>query len=108
LKKLKDKIDRKSLPEEFMAKWDEFMKLYGFRGPREVDIKTPRYQDNPKIVLQQMQSYSGLDTENSPKAMLERQIADRENAYKSLLEKVKNKKQLQKTVQYTLEFGWLS
>jgi len=105
LEKLKEKIDRKSLPEEFMTKWDEFMKLYGFRGPREVDIKTSRYQDDPKIVLQQMQSYSGLDTENSPKAMLEQQIADRENAYKALLEKVKNKKQLEKQYNILVNLG---
>jgi len=105
LEKLEEKIAKKSLSEEFMAKWDEFMKLYGFRGPREVDIKTPRYQDDPKIVLQQMQSYSGLDTENSPKAMLERQIADRENAYKSLSDKIKNKKQLQKQYNILLNLG---
>ncbi|HDZ89534.1 MAG TPA: hypothetical protein ENH37_02535 [Deltaproteobacteria bacterium] len=105
LEKLQEKIAKRALPEEFMKKWDEFMELYGFRGPREVDIKTPRYHDDPGIVLLQMQGYCGLDRENSPKALLQRQAADREKAYKSLTAKVKNKKELEKQYNILLNLG---
>ena len=105
LEQLEEKIVQKSLPEAFMTRWDDFMNLYGFRGPREVDIKTPRYQDNPQILLQQMQSYLDLGAKNSPKALLEQQIKDREKAYTSLLHKVKNKKHFKKQYNILLNLG---
>ncbi len=102
---LKKKILNRAFSDEFLEKWDEFMKLYGFRGPREVDIKTPRYQDNPEIVIQQMQSYSTLDAGNSPSAVLERQIAGREKAYEALLENIKDKKKLKKLYNVLVNLG---
>jgi len=91
VEELKEKILKRKMPETFMARWDDFMQRFGFRGPREVDVKTPRYQDAPEIVIQQMKSYSALSEEESPRMIMERQAAERERAYGALLKKVNAK-----------------
>ena len=99
------KIQDRNLSDEFMVKWDEFMKRYGFRGPREVDIRTPRYQDDPAIVIRQIQNYRGLPAENSPTAMLEQQAAAREKAYQTLLNHIKDKKKFERLYTVLVNLG---
>jgi len=102
---LRKNILNRDLSDKFLGKWDEFIELYGFRGPREVDIKTPRYQDNHEIIIQQMQSYSTLDATKSPSAILEYQSAAREKAYKVLLANIKDKKKLEKLYNILVNLG---
>ena len=102
---LEQKIRERSLSDEFMGKWDEFIKLYGFRGPREVDIKTPRYQDDPGLVIQHMQNYSTLDDESSPQAILRRQAQAREEAKSALSEHIKDKKKFDKLYNVLVNLG---
>lgn len=42
-----EKLDRGELSSEFLSTWNHFMDNYGFRCPREMDIATPRYHENP-------------------------------------------------------------
>ncbi len=104
---LKERILNRNLPEGFLAQWDDFMTRFGFRGPREVDVKTPRYQEKPEIVIQQMQNYKALSREDSPGAILERKAIEREGAFKALLEKVdpKDGKRLEKHYQVLVNLG---
>jgi pyruvate,water dikinase len=102
---LERKIRERSLSNEFMDKWDEFIKLYGFRGPREVDIKTPRYQDDPGLVIRHMQNYRSLDDKSSPQAILERQARAREEARKVLSEHTKDKKKFDQLYNVLVNLG---
>jgi len=104
---LKERILNRDVPETFLAQYDDFMMRFGFRGPREVDVKTPRYQEKPEIVIQQMQNYQTLLPEDSPRATLECQAQERERAFKTLLEKVdpKDRKRLEKHYQVLVNLG---
>jgi pyruvate,water dikinase len=44
-----DEIDLKDkrLPAEFKKEWDHFLDHYGHRGPKELDIASPRYREQP-------------------------------------------------------------
>ena len=104
---LKENILNRKMSESFLRKWDDFMKRFGFRGPREVDIRTPRYQEAPEIVILQIQNYLSLPPEDSPRAMAERQAEERERAYGILLEKIdkKDKKNLEKHYRVLVNLG---
>ena len=45
------KLEANQLSPSFMDKWQSFMDDYGFRGPVELDIATPRYYENPGEVF---------------------------------------------------------
>lgn len=105
VEELEQKIKERSLSDQFMAKWDQFIKLYGFRGPREVDVKTPRYQDDPGLVIQHMQNYNTLDAGSSPQAILQRQVEAREEARDILSQHVKDKKKLGKLYEVLVNLG---
>lgn len=104
---LKDRILNRDLPEPFLAQWDDFMNRFGFRCPREVDVRTPRYHENPEIVIQQMQNYRLLPTEDAPRAVLKRRTEERERAYKTALERFsgKDKKDLEKHYEVLVNLG---
>ncbi|MCB0032796.1 MAG: hypothetical protein KDE51_02155, partial [Anaerolineales bacterium] len=38
--------------DEFLEAWHHFLKLYGMRGPSEIDIARPRWQEEPSSLLQ--------------------------------------------------------
>jgi len=81
---LLERILSRNMPGPFLEKWDGFMKRFGFRGPREVDVKTPRYQDAPLMVIKQMQGYASLAEESSPAAVIRRQAIAREEIYQKV------------------------
>jgi phosphohistidine swiveling domain-containing protein len=37
--------------EAFLKAWGDFLRRYGMRGPREIDISRPRYRDDPSPIL---------------------------------------------------------
>lgn len=37
--------------QKFVQEWDYFMENFGFRGPAEFDISSPRYSDRPYLLL---------------------------------------------------------
>ena len=55
------KLDANQLSPEFMQKWQLFMDDYGFRGPKELDIATPRYYEKPDEVFDILKTMEGHD-----------------------------------------------
>lgn len=103
--RLLEKIRSGEVPQDFLYSWNDFMKRFGFRGPGEVDIATPRYRDDPMTVLNQMKSFSELAPENSPQSTLAKQVAEREKAFTELLASVNNKKKLRSLYNVLVNLG---
>ncbi|GAA4926525.1 PEP/pyruvate-binding domain-containing protein [Streptomonospora halophila] len=82
------RIGERDLPPAFLDRWDAFMADYGFRGPDELDLATPRYADDPRPVLEQMRHYMLLDeeTRENPRQASERRRRERRDAYRRLLD----------------------
>jgi pyruvate,water dikinase len=58
------KLETNQLSPEFMEKWQSFMDDYGFRGPKELDVATPRYYEKPGevfAILKTMESHEDPD-----------------------------------------------
>lgn len=52
-------------PPELAAAWDRFVQHYGWRGPHEMDLASPRYADDPAIALNQVSRGDGFDPETA-------------------------------------------
>ena len=52
--RLAQRIKQRRMPAAFLDAWDEFLSSYGWRGPNEMDLASPRYADDPRLALQQM------------------------------------------------------
>jgi pyruvate,water dikinase len=66
------KLDTNQLSPKFMQKWRNFMENYGFRGPKELDIATPRYYEKPGevfAILKTMEDYH--DPELTPQGLFD-------------------------------------
>jgi pyruvate,water dikinase len=55
------KLDANQLSPEFMQKWQLFIDDYGFRGPKELDVATPRYYEKPGEVFALLKTMEGHD-----------------------------------------------
>ena len=67
------KLDANQLSPEFMQKWRLFMDDYGFRGPKELDIATPRYYEKPGEVFTFLKTMEGQDDpEWTPQGIFDR------------------------------------
>jgi len=53
------KLAANQLSPEFMEKWQLFINDYGFRGPKELDIATPRYYEKPGEVFALLKTMEG-------------------------------------------------
>jgi len=63
------------------------MEKYGFRGPSELDMASPRYRDMPLLLLQQVKSIMAVrDSDQNPEAVYERSQQERHEAYEKLSE----------------------
>lgn len=84
LKSLENGLNRRTLPAVFLDAWDSFIRLYGHRGPEEIDIAAPRYRDNPTMLLNLLTSMrtEGADTAAQKFA---RKKAEREETYDRLI-----------------------
>ncbi|UUX92643.1 PEP/pyruvate-binding domain-containing protein [Methanoplanus endosymbiosus] len=83
--KLEESISARKLPEDFLSLWDSFMEKYGFRGPLEIDLKSPRYAEEPLTLINQMQNFAMVSVDaESPKARFLRQQKEREEGYDKL------------------------
>ena len=69
--------------QQFVKEWDDFMKGFGFRGPAEFDISSPRYEDRPYLVLGMAYNLDPTGYENE-----EEGDRKREEATERLLSKV--------------------
>jgi rifampicin phosphotransferase len=84
LSRLAEKIERRQVPAEFLSAWDDFLARFGGRGPQEMDLASPRYADDPRLMLQQMAQLAvadGLD----PEALHRQQAREGQEAYEALM-----------------------
>ena len=56
------KISEGSFSEEFMGIYEEFMKRYGCRGMKEIDIASPRTSEEPGVLFEKLKQ---IDSENN-------------------------------------------
>ena len=76
----------KKFPNKFYQDFNSFMKKYGFRGEWELDIKNERFEENPKIILDQIfSSLLTVDENNNPKKDFEETNKKRPEVFKKLL-----------------------
>lgn len=82
---LAEQIRCRTVSPAFLESWDAFMDRFGFRGPRELDLASPRYSDDPLLLLSQIQNFVGMndDTQN-PLALFDTQQTVRENDAREL------------------------
>ena len=76
--RLRECLAAGELPEAFAAAWRAFLGSYGWRGPGEVDLASPRYADAPRLAFEQLCMMGGEAVD--PGAAHERTIAAREEA----------------------------
>jgi len=73
------------LPQAFLAGWRRFLATWGWRGPHEVDLGSPRYADEPLLALRQLCAMGMGEGDFDPSAAQERQVQARRDAYDELL-----------------------
>src|SRR5262249_61579951 len=70
----------------FAKAWGEFLERYGHRGPAELDVASPRYREQPRMLLEQIVRLVGADPEQGPIAIYERSHRERHDAFEALSE----------------------
>jgi len=83
-----ERIAQRRMPAAFLDAWDEFLSNYGWRGPNEMDLASPRYADDPRLALQQMAGMVVDDEQFGPEAAHLRQKAERRRAFEQLMARV--------------------
>jgi phosphohistidine swiveling domain-containing protein len=80
-------LKQRNLDPVFLQAWDEFMKEFGARCPSEIDVATPRPNEQPTLLFQLLKNMS-LSTYNSKgsKTIFTEARAKREAAYHVLYE----------------------
>ncbi|MBI4750655.1 MAG: hypothetical protein HY774_19390 [Acidobacteria bacterium] len=84
LTRLSKRIEHRALSPEFLNAWDDFLARFGWRGPLEMDLASPRYADDPHLALRQM-SFMAVTDGFDPEATHNHQIKEREHATEALL-----------------------
>jgi len=82
LDRLVARIQERRMPEAFLKEWDAFLACYGWRGPGEMDVANPRYEDDPALVLRQASSLA--NARHDPEAAHRRVVEERRRAYQTL------------------------
>ncbi|MCC7528959.1 MAG: hypothetical protein IT342_10580 [Candidatus Melainabacteria bacterium] len=85
-------LKERQLPKPFLSAWDEFMDLYGHRGPTELDIAAPRFRDDPATLLSQIVTLrKSTSQEDNPQERFDRGQVSRHQAFEKLCEQLHNK-----------------
>lgn len=88
LDRMAERIEERRMPATFLDAWDEFLSTYGWRGPNEMDLASPRYADDPRLALRQMTGMVVDDEQYGPEAAHRRQRAERTRAFDQLMVRV--------------------
>lgn len=81
------RLERNS--KQFDEEWRRFIYLYGHRGPVEFDIASPRYRDEPKLLLDQIETLrTSANSEDNPQTRFEKAQVERHEAFETLCERV--------------------
>ncbi len=83
--RLAERVENRQMSAEFLSAWDAFLATYGWRGPLEMDLASPRYADNPGLALRQMSFMTGVDEGFNPEAAHQRNVEERQRAYEELM-----------------------
>lgn len=69
---LEQAIQERDLPDNFLKGWDAFLTQYGHRSPKEIDVATPRFREQPRVLLQQLVGFvQSEDKSHSTPALFE-------------------------------------
>lgn len=80
-------LEQRTLDPTFLQAWDRFMAEFGARCPREIDVATPRPNEQPALLFEQLKSMSlALDGQAGGQTLFEQARAKREAAYDALHE----------------------
>jgi pyruvate,water dikinase len=85
LSRLAERIKNRRISAEFLRAWDSFLSRFGWRGPLEMDLASPRYADDPGLALRQMSFMAGDDEGFDPEAAHTRCVEERRHAYDELM-----------------------
>jgi phosphoenolpyruvate synthase/pyruvate phosphate dikinase len=78
-------LQKRSLDPIFLKEWDRFMLEFGFRCPREIDVATPRPNEQPALLFEQLKNISlAIDVRKGSKTIFEEARAKRGEAYRLL------------------------
>ena len=77
-------VERRDLPEQFLAAWDAFIERFGSRGPLEMELANPKYGEDPRLALQQIAAISASRDRFDPRVVQERLVNERERAFEEL------------------------
>ena len=90
--KIETLLKERQLPMPFLAAWDEFLDLYGHRGPTELDIAAPRFRDDPATLLAQIVTLrKSTSAEDNPQERFDRGQVSRHQAFEKLCEQLHDK-----------------
>ena len=84
LEQLAQRIEARELPASFLAAWDAFIDRFGARGPNEMELASPRYGENPLLLLRQISFMAKAPPENDPRLAHERHVVERRQAFAKL------------------------
>ena len=69
----------------FLTAWHDFMANYGFRCPKELDLGTPRYDEQPAQFFAQLRVMAeNSDPDSNPETIFKRSQAEREAVFQEL------------------------
>jgi len=89
LSQLDELLEMRQLPRPFLSAWDEFMELYGHRGPTELDIAAPRFRDEPGTLLAQVATLrKSTSAEDNPQERFDRGQITRHQAFERLCQEL--------------------
>src|SRR3546814_17928889 len=71
-----------------MREWDKFLATFGWCGPMEMDLASPRYADAPQLALRQMSLMAIDDKAFDPEAAHRRNIEERKSASAQLMRRL--------------------
>lgn len=78
-------LEQRTLDPEFLARWDAFVAEYGARCPREIDVATPRYNERPALLFEQLKVMAvAPERSQGAVSLFEQARAKREAAYDAL------------------------
>ena len=84
---LAKRFDSGDLPPEVQKAWSDFMKRFGFRGPKELDIAAPRYQNEPELIYKQLWPLVAIGkASDNPRSIHKRSVERRNRAHQRLRE----------------------
>lgn len=94
-------IEEKVFSPAFINAWEGFMEKYGFRCPKELDIATPRYYEQPEVFYHQLKSMAkNTDFKHNPQFIFNEARRNRENDFSELLNEAKKKGKEKKFKKY--------